>query len=212
MWVVSPCTSTRLSSSVTVRKVVIGLLPQVSFPTLQLRCREVKQTKDIPNKTLHSAASHRKRLISNPAISSHTVWMCRQPNPRLRLDSAQRSLLSVRLLRKCTITILNHLYCPRLASYLVGKMHLQKSIFVDHIKAQMVKADFIKCPLMSARCKNSHVCTEENCTCSTASMRKLRIKLSEWTSCTVLTCFTSTLQVFLHWRSISVPDRKLLWN
>lgn len=45
------------------------------------------------------------------------------------------------------------MYCPRLALYLVGKIH-NKSVLctvetclIDHIKAQMVKADFIKCQL-----------------------------------------------------------------
>ncbi len=93
----------------------------------------------------------------------------------------QRILLSVQLLRKCAITILTQSYCPRLAPYLVGKIHLQKECNrgtrrLDHIKAQMVKADFIECLLVSAGCKRVTY-VQKNCTCSTASMRKLRYKL-----------------------------------
>lgn len=51
----------------------------------------------------------------------------------------------VRLLRKCILRLLElKIYCHRLAPYLVGKIHLQKSSIcgtrlLDHIKAQMVK-------------------------------------------------------------------------
>lgn len=56
---------------------------------------------------------------------------------------------SVQLLKKCTITILNQNYCPGLSPYLVGKIQKRKiesveTCMLDHIKAQMVKADFIK--------------------------------------------------------------------
>lgn len=47
---------------------------------------------------------------------------------------------------------------------------------LDHIKAQMVEADFIKCHLMSARCKKESLMYRKNCTCSAASMRKLQYK------------------------------------
>lgn len=60
-------------------KLELGTYLGPVFPTLQVGCGEIKQTQDMPDRTLHSAASHEKKkksLISNPAISSHTVWMC----------------------------------------------------------------------------------------------------------------------------------------
>lgn len=181
MWGLSPCTSTRLSSTDTVRKAGIRRLPRVSFPTLV----RMQGNKTDPRHTKQNFILQ-LAYISN-AISSHTVWMCSKPELRLHRSSAQRILLSVRLLRKCTIMILNHIYCPRLAPYLVGKNTFTKECIcgtcpLDHIKAQMVKADFIKWVTY----------VQKNCTCSTASMRNLRYKLlSEWTVGTSSFSFSS---------------------
>lgn len=69
----------------------------------------------------------------------------------------------------------NHIYCPQLALNLVENIYKKKKKrrLLDHIKAQMVKADVIKHLHLSAMCKETYVCTEKNCTCSAASMRNL---------------------------------------
>ena len=80
-------------------------------------------------------------------------------------------------LRKGTITILIHIYCPRLAPHLVVKIHLQKSETcpLDHVKAQMVDADFYyqMYSHVSEVQKKSHVCTGKlhlfNCECEKIS-------------------------------------------
>lgn len=75
MCVLSPCTSTRLSSKVRMRKVGIR--------RLQLRYRLLKRTQGVLNTTLQSAASHHRKLNSSPGISSlyeHTVSCEATPN------------------------------------------------------------------------------------------------------------------------------------
>ena len=41
-------------------KLELGAYLRPVFPTLQLGCREIKQTQDMPDRTLHSAASYEK--------------------------------------------------------------------------------------------------------------------------------------------------------
>lgn len=50
--------------------------------------------------------------------------------------TAQRILLSVQLWRKCTITILNHFYCPRLSSVPGRKKYIYKRVYLWNMPAQ----------------------------------------------------------------------------
>lgn len=138
MWVLLSCTSTGLSSTVTMRQVGIRRLTSGQFSPNR---EDPKKTEHFTLPLLTINASILILLWAHYECAGYT-----SPQPK-GTSSLYRYIEKVH-----SHAILNRIYCPRLAPYLVGKKkkHLQKSVstrLLDHIKAQMVKS------VMSDRCK-----------------------------------------------------------
>lgn len=152
MWVLSLCISTRLSSTVTMRQGGIKRFARVTFPPNRA---DPEKAQHLILSLLIIKASFLILWAHYECAAGH-IWGDDSPQPT-GTSSLYRYIEKVH-----SHAILNRIYCPRLAPYMVGQEYIyKKSVLtrlLDHIKAQMVKA------VTWERCRRVTY-VQKNCTC-----------------------------------------------